>query len=207
MKNFGLYIIITKPVLSYKRIAEICVKNEIEMLQLREKHLPDSEIVKIGRKIKSVTNGTKTNFVINDRPDIAALCEADYLHLGQNDIDINDARKIIGNNIRVGISTHSVEQAKKALEYNPDYIGFGPIFPTITKAIPDPVTGTQSLSHVLTFANVPVVALGGIFPENINEVLKAGAKNVALVRYLMETKDLDIKIKELKLIIQKYSTL
>jgi len=203
MKDFGLYIIITKPVLPYSRIAEICVNNEIAMLQLREKHLSDREIVKIGIELKSIIKGSKTNLVINDRPDIAVLCEADCLHLGQDDITYEDAKKIVGNDMQIGLSTHSIQQAKDALKKGPDYIGFGPIYATSAKSNPDQVVGTDQLKEVLFFANVPVVAIGGIFPENIEAVLKTGARNIAMVRYFMQAEDIDKKIKEIKSLINK----
>jgi thiamine-phosphate pyrophosphorylase len=203
MKDFGIYIIITKPVLSYSRIAKICVNNEIAMLQLREKHLSDREILKIGRELKSIVIGSKTNLVINDRPDIAVLCEADCLHLGQDDITYEDARKIVGNDMQIGLSTHSIQQAKDALEKKPDYIGFGPIYATTAKTNPDQVVGTDQLKEVLSFANVPVVAIGGIFPENIEAILKTGAQNIAMVRYFMQAEDMDKKIKEIKFRINK----
>lgn len=203
MDDFGLYIIITKPELPYTGIAEICIENEIRMLQLREKHLSDRELLKTAKDIRYVTSGTKTCFVINDRPDIARLCNADFLHLGQDDMDHDEARKITGDNIKIGLSTHSLQQARDALLKKPDYIGFGPIYKTPAKAKPDPVAGTENLNQVLQFANVPVVAIGGIFPENIEEVLKAGAKNICMVRYFMETKDLDERIKEIKSLINK----
>jgi thiamine-phosphate pyrophosphorylase len=203
MKDFGLYIIITKPVLPYSRIAEICVNNEIAMIQLREKHLSDKEIVKIGLELKSIVKGSKTNLVINDRPDIAVLCEADCLHLGQDDITYEDARKIVGNDMQIGLSTHSIQQAKDALKKKPDYIGFGPIYPTTAKTNPDQVVGTYQLKEVLSFANVPVVAIGGIFPENIEAVLKTGAQNIAMVRYFMQAEDMDRQIKEIKSLINK----
>ena len=205
MKDFGLYIIITKPVLPYSRIAEICVNNEIVMLQLREKHLSDREIVKIGIKLKSIIKGSKTNLVINDRPDISVLCEADCLHLGQDDITYEDARKIVGNEMQIGLSTHSIQQAKEALKKRPDYIGFGPIYATTAKANPDQVVGTDQLKEVLSFANVPVVAIGGIFPDNIEAILKTGAQNIAMVRYFMQAEDMDKKIKEIKSLINKYN--
>src|SRR6056297_3511791 len=115
MQNFGLYIIITKPVLPYEEIAEICVKQEIKMLQLREKHLNDRELIKIGKSIKSITRGSETKFVMNDRPDLAVICEADYLHLGQDDMPVEEARKITSDQIKIGLSTHSLDQAKEAL--------------------------------------------------------------------------------------------
>jgi len=186
MNNFGIYIIITNPQLPYTIIVERCVNHGVKMVQLREKNLSDKELIKIGKEIRRITKGSETNFVINDRPDIAALCESDFLHLGQDDILVEDARKIVGN-MKIGLSTHSIGQAKEALKKNPDYIGFGPIYPTNAKAKPDKPVGTEQLKQVLGFANVPVVAIGGIFPENISNVIEAGAKNIAMVRHFMQT--------------------
>lgn len=202
MENFGLYIILTKPQLPHTTVAEICVKKGIRMLQLREKNLSDRELIQIGRNIRSITKGSETRFVINDRPDLAALCEADYLHLGQDDITMEDARKIVGD-MKIGLSTHSLKQAKEALSLKPDYIGFGPIYPTNAKAKPDNPVGTEQLSEVLTFADVPVVAIGGIFPENIDKVVAAGAKNITMVRHLMQTTDLEQKIDEINQLLNK----
>lgn len=196
MKNFGIYIIITNPTLPYSTIAEICVRNEIKMLQLREKNLDDRSLIRIGREIKSITKGSETRFVMNDRPDLAVLCDADVLHLGQDDMPLEEARKIVGD-MPIGLSTHSIEQAKRALELDPMYIGFGPIFPTNAKAKPDAPVGTEKLSEVLQFAQVPVVAIGGLFPENIEQVVKAGAQNIALVRHFMQTSDLEARIEEM----------
>ena len=203
MNDFGLYIIITKPFLPYATIAEKCVANGVKMLQLREKHLYDRELVSIARQIRSITKGTETAFVINDRPDIAAICDADYLHLGQDDITMEDARKIVGD-MKIGLSTHSIQQAKEALVKKPDYIGFGPIYPTNAKANPDEPVGTENLKEVLGFADVPVVAIGGIFRENVQDVIDAGARNIAMVRYFMQTNDFDNRINEIQKLINKY---
>ena len=202
MENFGVYVIITKPVLPHTTIAEICVKNRISMLQLREKDISDRELLKIARDLRAVTRGTSTRLVINDRPDIARLCEADYLHLGQDDIDISDAREIAGP-IKIGLSTHSPEQAVQALKQKPDYIGFGPIYPTNAKAKPDPPVGTNQLEQVLAISDVPVVAIGGIFPENIGQVIAAGAKNIAMVRYFMQTTDFEKRVQEVQKQLEK----
>jgi len=202
MNDFGLYIIITKPVLPYETIAEKCVANGVKMLQLREKHLYDKDLVNIARQIRGITKGTETAFVINDRPDIAAICDADYLHLGQDDITIEDARKIVGD-MKIGLSSHSIQQAKEALAKKPDYIGFGPIYPTNAKANPDEPVGTENLKEVLGFADVPVVAIGGIFRENVQNVIDAGAGNIAMVRYFMQTNDFDNRINEIKNLLNK----
>lgn len=204
MKNFGLYVIITSPQLPYKTIAEICVYHRISMLQLREKKLSDRKLIRVGKQIREITRGTYTNFVINDRPDIAMICEADYLHLGQDDIPIEEARKIVGN-MKIGLSTHSIKQAKDALSKKPDYIGFGPIYPTNTKAIPDKPVGVDQLKEVLQFSDVPVVAIGGIDNSNIINVINTGAPNVALVKYLMQTNDFEKRIIEIKKLINNKS--
>ncbi len=198
MDEIGVYVIITKPTLPYGKIAEICVRNNVKMLQLREKHLDDRSQLKIAREIKSVINGSQTMLCIDDRPDIAVLSQADCLHLGQTDLSIEDARKITGNNIKIGLSTHSIEQAKVALTKNPDYIGFGPVYPTTTKEIPDPVVGCENLKKVIEFSNVPVVAIGGIFPENIDNIIATGAKTFCLVRYLMQTEDFEPRLQQLQ---------
>ena len=193
MEKIGLYVIITKPSLSYRKVAEICVAKQIKMLQLREKFLSDKQLLKVARELRDITAGTDTQLVINDRPDIAKLCNADVLHLGQDDIDIEDARKIVGD-MKIGLSTHSLIQAKIALEKNPAYIGFGPVYPTTTKQIADPTVGTELLKQVVQLSNVPVIAIGGIFPENIPAIKQSGADSYSLVRYLMETDELAIRI-------------
>lgn len=202
MEIFGTYIILTKPVLPYAVIAEKCVQHGVRMLQLREKHLSDKELLSVAKEIKSITRGTETKFVINDRPDIAMLCGADYLHLGQDDIDIEEARSIVGD-MKIGLSTHSIQQAKDALAKNPDYIGFGPIYPTNAKAKPDVPVGVEQLKEVLSFSSVPVVAIGGIFPENIHEVVRAGAKNIAMVRYFMQAEDFENRLQKMKILLNQ----
>lgn len=202
MMDFGIYIIITKPQLPYTTIAEKCVKNGIKMLQLREKDLSDKELVRIGREIKSITKGSETKFVVNDRPDIAVLCDADFLHLGQDDIAMEDARRVVGD-MRIGLSTHSIEQAMVALAKNPDYIGFGPVYPTNAKAIPDKPVGINLLKQVLGIAKIPVVAIGGIFPDNIEEVIDAGARNIAMVRHFMQTNEFDSRVLEINKLLNR----
>ncbi len=196
MNDFGLYAIMTAPRAGHRRFAETCVECGVKILQLREKGLSDRKLLSIAREVRSITRGTDTMFVINDRPDIAVLCDADGLHLGRDDMDIDDARKIFGG--VTGLSTHSITQVQEALERNPDYIGFGPVFPTPTKAIPDPVVGTENLRKVLEISDKPVIAIGGIFPENLSDVLASGAQNIALVRHLMEVDDPRHRILELQ---------
>ncbi len=199
MEDFGLYVIITRPRLSYEKISEICVRRGIRMLQLREKHLSDRQLLDVAKRIKNVVSGTGTLLVINDRPDIAVLSGADVLHIGQDDLSPEDVRRIVGAEMPIGISTHSIQQAQAALKHKPAYIGFGPVYPTTTKAVPDPTVGTEQLSEVLRLATVPVVAIGGIFPYNVGDVIAAGAKNICLVRHLMDTEDTEERIAQLQM--------
>jgi len=201
MDKIGLYVIITKPILSYRQVAEICVEKQIKMLQLREKCLSDKQLLKVARELRDITKGSNTQLVINDRPDIAKLCNADVLHLGQDDIDIEDARKIVGD-MKIGLSTHSIMQAKIALEKKPYYIGFGPVYHTTTKQIADPTVGTSLLKEVVAFSDVPVIAIGGIFPYNIPEIKQSGASSYSLVRYLMETEKLEQRIDECRILFE-----
>ena len=202
MENFGLYMIITNPQAEYTKIAELCVKYNIKMLQLREKDKSDRDILRISRNIMSVLEGTETNYVINDRPDIAKLVGCDFLHLGQDDLPAEEARKIYSG--KIGLSTHSLDQMELALKQKPEYIGFGPVYKTPTKKKPDPEVGLENISYVVDNAGIPVVFLGGIFPENVDLILKAGAKNISLVRYFMETADIEDRIKFILEKIEKY---
>jgi thiamine-phosphate pyrophosphorylase len=202
MDQIGIYAILTKPVLPYRTFAEKCVSHGVKMLQLREKNLSDKELIRIGKEIRSITRDTQTKFVINDRPDIALICQADYLHLGQDDFPIEEARKIVGD-MKIGLSTHSLEQAREALLKKPDYIGFGPIYPTNAKSKPDLPVGINFLKEVIGFSNVPVVAIGGIFPENIQPVIDAGAVNIAVVRFLMQATEPDERILYLQKLLKR----
>jgi thiamine-phosphate pyrophosphorylase len=207
--NFGIYAIISKPLLSYTTVAETFAEEGIRYLQLREKHKNDREIVSIAKHLKEVLKGSSTLFVINDRPDIAKIVKADALHLGQDDISYNDARIVVGEDFQIGMSTHNISQLKEAHNYSLTYVGFGPIFSTTTKENPDPVVGTLLLREAINISVLPLVAIGGIFPENIDEVLIAGARNICMVRFFMESKtksELREKIKFVKQKIQYYDT-
>lgn len=192
--NFGLYLIITNPSLSYQEIARIAVKQNIKYLQLREKQLSDREIIQVSKEIMKITKGSATKFIMNDRADLAKLANADGLHLGQDDISLQDAQSIFGKDKIYGLSTHSFEQAKSAIQKNPDYIGFGPIFPTPTKAKADPVVGLASIKDVVQLSEIPVVAIGGIDESNVEQVVYAGAENICLVRYLMKHHNLEERL-------------
>lgn len=153
------------------------------MVQLRVKRLDDVAFLEIAKRVRSACAHAEVSFVVNDRADIARLVRADGLHLGQNDLSIADARRVVGN-MQVGVSTHNLEQAAKADAQGADLIAFGPVFETKTKENPDPVVGLQALEKVCQTVSRPVVAIGGISPGNAGKALHAGARYVAVISAL-----------------------
>lgn len=153
------------------------------ILQLRAKRLDDLRFIEIAGRVRSACAHAGVPFVINDRADIARLVEADGLHLGQEDLSIEDARRVVGD-MQIGVSTHSLEQAERAEAQGADLIAFGPVFATQTKKDPDPVVGLRNLSEVARTLSRPLVAIGGITPENAAETLQAGARYVAVISAL-----------------------
>lgn len=156
----------------------------VDILQLREKTMPANKILPLAKKLKQLCLQYDTTFIINDRIDIAALVEADGVHLGQDDLDVQSAREILGSNAIVGISTHAPEQALKAVAEGADYIGVGPVFATPTKEGRIPV-GLEYVKWASENINIPYFAIGGIDLENCEEVLKAGAQKIAVVRAII----------------------
>ncbi len=153
------------------------------MVQLRAKRLHDVAFLQIARRVRSACAHAEVPFIVNDRADIARLVRADGLHLGQDDLSIEDARRVVGD-MRIGVSTHTLEQAAKADSEGADLIAFGPVFETTTKDNPDPVVGLKTLAEVCRTTSRPVVAIGGITLENADETLRAGARYIAVVSAL-----------------------
>ncbi|MDP8237341.1 MAG: thiamine phosphate synthase, partial [Candidatus Erginobacter occultus] len=145
---FGLYVILTAPVAGYERCAADAVAAGVRCLQLRVKDRSEGEILEIARQLRKITAGTATRLIINDSPEIAAASGADGVHLGQEDMPLGAARKILTRPGAIfGLSTHNAEQALAGIALGPDYIGVGPVFPTPTKAKPDPVLGLEEMGR------------------------------------------------------------
>ena len=153
------------------------------IVQLRAKRLDDVAFLEVAKRIRSACAHAGVPFVINDRADIARLVGADGLHLGQDDLSIEEARRVVGK-MQIGVSTHSLEQAVKAEAEGADLIALGPVFETDTKENPDPVVGLRTLETVCQTVSRPVVAIGGITPENAAKTLGAGARYVAAISAL-----------------------
>lgn len=180
-KNRILYLITDRTIagLTHIQIAQEAIAAGIRIIQLREKHQPKKEIYKEALLLRALTLKHKTTFIINDYVDIALAIDADGVHLGQEDMPIKEARKILGKNKIIGISTHTLKQAIEAQAEGADYIGFGPIFHTTTKNAGRP-KGVNALIEIKRHIKIPVVAIGGITFENVPDVLRAGADAIAM---------------------------
>ena len=190
MKNpFGLYLVITDPATSYETCAEAAVRAKLRIIQLRMKHASREQIVATAKNLRAITAGTQTLFIVNDEPEIAAEVGADGVHLGQGDMPIPLARERFPSLKIFGLSTHSPAQVEAAKTLKPDYIGVGPVYTTPTKAIHDATLGLETLSQMLAAAHSPAVAIGGIDETRLPEVLRAGAKNFAVVRAVCASAD------------------
>jgi thiamine-phosphate pyrophosphorylase len=151
----------------------------VGVVQLREKELPDRDLLERARNVRQWTRRAGVLFVVNDRPEIARLSEADGVHLGQDDLPVKDARRVLGPDALIGVSTHTIEQVRQAVLDGADYIGVGPTFPSKTKAFTD-FPGLGFVRAVAAETALPAFALGGIGPENVGQVVAAGGRRVAV---------------------------
>jgi len=165
--------------MSHIQIVRSAIDAGIKTIQLREKNLPKREIYNLAISIRKITSKHNIVFIVNDYVDIAVAVNADGVHLGQEDMSVEEARKIIGKDMLIGISTHTLYQAAKAQGAGADYIGFGPMFHTMTKDAGKP-RGITTLRRIRNHVHIPIVAIGGITWDNVNKVLGAGADAAAL---------------------------
>ncbi len=186
--HYGLYMVMTDPIVGYETCARIAVHCGIPFLQLRMKNAAREEILSNARNVRKVTRKTGTLFIVNDDVEIAKEVDADGVHLGQSDLPIDEARKRWNGPKKIfGLSTHSERQAADAIALRPDYIGIGPVFPTPTKAIADPDLGVTRAGAIAKNTPLPHVVIGGLNETNLTDVLKAGAINYCSVRTIMQS--------------------
>jgi len=184
VERFGLYLVITNPATSYEKCAEAAVRAGVRYVQLRMKKAPRDAVAASAANLRAITRGSATRFIVNDDPALAAETAADGVHLGQDDLPLPEARRLYPSIPLFGLSTHSPEQARAAVPLAPDYCGVGPVFATPTKDIPDPTLGPDLAGRIIRDAPFTTVAIGGIDLANLPAVLRAGAVNFAVVRYV-----------------------
>lgn len=190
MTPFGLYVLITEQHCRHDwyQTAKSALDGGAGALQLREKSLTDRELLYRARRLCDLCHDYDALFIVNDRPDIAALCHADGVHLGQEDLPVTDVRPILPSEAIIGVSTHTIEQARSAIEQQPDYVAVGPMFPTTTRQ-GKTVAGPDALAAVRRITALPLVAIGGITPDNVSAVLAAAPCTVCVCQAVVAAPD------------------
>lgn len=176
-----LYVLLTgsQCVASMDWIIEQAAEGGADVFQLREKNLTDRELIARARRMREWTRRAGVLFIVNDRPDIARLVEADGVHLGQDDLPVAAARRIVGPDAIIGVSTHNIEQVRRAVKDGADYLGVGPTFPSSTKQF-EAFAGLDFVREVAEETTLPAFALGGISLANVAEVTAAGGTRIAV---------------------------
>jgi len=164
-----------------------------KIIQLRAKTLSPRDFLELARAIKERIRQSDCLFIVNDRVDIALACGADGVHLGQDDLPLGAARKLMPQKI-IGISTHSEQQAREAERDGADYIGFGPMFGTTTKETGYAARGTDMLRLIRKAVKIPIVAIGGIKEDNVTQVWQAGADSAAIISDILAATHIDAKV-------------
>lgn len=156
----------------------------VRLIQIRDKRASSRKLFEQSKALADLLVPEGVKVIVNDRPDIAAIAGASGVHVGQDDLPVDDARAICKPSSWVGISTHNLQQLQAAVRTSADYIAVGPIFPTVTKENPDPVVGLGFLRAVRRETRKPLVAIGGITLATAESVFEAGADSVAVIRDL-----------------------
>ncbi len=193
IKPIGKLHVITDTVLqsrfSHSKLADLAIRGGADTIQFRQKTGAIREMLVHSRQIKNLCAEAGVSFIVNDRLDVAMASGADGVHLGQNDFPIPLASKILGEDIFIGGSAATLEEARKCFEEGAAYVGFGPVFPTSSKDDAGPVSGIELLRQVVESVPVSIIAIGGITPQNTRSVLQAGAKGIAVISAVCSAPD------------------
>lgn len=172
----------------FVRMVETLVAAGVDVVQLRDKRLADRELLVRARRLVALTRGTSTLAIVNDRPDLAALARADGVHVGQEELTVKDCRAIVGPRRLIGVSTHDIAQARRAVLEGADYLGVGPTFPSRTKQFAD-FPGLDFVRAAAAEIRLPTFAIGGITAENAGQVIAAGLGRVAVSSNVVDAAD------------------
>lgn len=204
MREFQLYAITGEefhPGRDLIEVMEEAILGGVDIIQLRDKTSSKRKVLAKAKALRELTKKHDVLFIVNDHIDVALAVDADGIHVGQDDLPLEDARRIMGPDKIIGISTHKIEEAREAEAGGADYIGVGPIFPTKSKVdVVDPVT-TAYIQQVAAEINIPFVAIGGIKLHNVLQVLDAGAKSVCMISEIVGANDVKGVCEEFKRIL------
>jgi thiamine-phosphate pyrophosphorylase len=169
---------------THEEIVRMMLAGGARLIQLRDKDASARAMLEQARACLELTRAAGAKLIINDRVDVALTAGADGVHLGQEDVSVEDAREILGADKIIGVSTHSIDQFRAALETSASYIAIGPVYQTKTKQNPDPVVGLELVRQAKALTDRPLVAIGGVTAERAPEVIAAGADSVAVISAL-----------------------
>jgi len=190
--DFRLYLITDRKI-SAKPLPEavrLALEGGVRAVQLREKDLPIRDLLALAQELRAMTREFGARLFINDRVDVAVSVEADGVHLGTESMPASAARKIAGNSMLIGVSTHTLDEALAAQAEGADFITYGPVFETPSKAKYGKPVGVKSIRIVKSEVKIPIIAIGGINSGNILPVMSAGADGVAMISAIMAADDI-----------------
>ncbi|WP_018142609.1 thiamine phosphate synthase [Alloscardovia criceti] len=187
----------TSPEKSLYQQVEEALKGGVTCVQLREKNLGYDEFLREAQEMRALCARYQVPFIINDNVDIALACHADGVHVGQSDMQAQKARAVIGEDMILGVSVHSVEEAQQAVDDGADYLGLGAVFHTDTKKDAEDMSH-ETLLSICESVDIPVVAIGGISAKNISSLAGSGVDGVALVSAIFSAEDIPVTCKQLK---------
>lgn len=206
MPDLSLYLVTDRD-LSLGRstvdIVRAAVAGGVTCVQLREKNRPTRQFMAEARAVHDLLAGTATTLIINDRIDVALAVGADGVHLGQTDMSVPDARRLVGPRMLIGVSAECVEDALRAESEGADYIGASPVFPTPTKTDAGPPLGLEGVRRIRAAVSLPMVGIGGVKPGNAAEIIRAGCDGVAVVSAIVSAADPERAAAELRTIIDR----
>ncbi|HSQ91886.1 MAG TPA: thiamine phosphate synthase [Nitrospiraceae bacterium] len=194
----GLYVILDPSACPDRSLTDVLKEAATagaRLFQYRNKSASMKEAYAEALLLRQVALDAGVTFIVNDRCDLALAVNADGVHLGQGDVRLDLARKVLGPNKLIGISTHNPDQVREAVAGNPDYLGFGPIFKPGSKQDHDPVVGLEGLRAIRRLTSLPVFAIGGIQIDQAGEVIRAGANGVAVISAVLKAPDIRFAVK------------
>ena len=199
LHRIRLYVLISSNIAkkSVKETARLVIDGGADAVQLREKTISDRKFISLAREVRDITTKRGSLLIINDRVHVVRKVNADGIHLGQQDMSALEARNIIGDEKIIGVSTHSITQARQAQKDGADYIAIGPIYPTSTKDH-EPSVGIEIIHEISEAVSIPIIAIGAITLENLDEVLKAGASRIAVCSAIIGSKDIYSSTRQFK---------
>ena len=182
--DLSLYLVTNRGALALEdffKIISLSIEGGVKIIQLREKETPAREMIAVGKRLRSLLKPLGIPLIINDRVDVAHAVNADGVHLGQSDLEVSEARAILGQRVIIGLSVETIEQAIAAADEDVDYLAASPVFHTKTKSDCDKPWGLHGLQYLCSISRHRIVAIGGIDETNVEKVLECGAEGVAVV--------------------------